>query len=563
MAYPSRRTRPWGPLKGGNAQANETALLLRAWLDAAGMTVDDLRAQLTAEHFRDGRVPSRTTVAERLAGVKLDEDFVQAVADACSRDAPERDRLLQEFRALKGIHGRSGSQPESLPIRPAEPGARADLTEELVQVQRRTLAVHDKLLRAWERAADLERERGNANRMVVVLLTMVDKLHRDTESLTAERDRLRRHTRRPELLEKVRERLARSEIQRKRAEDELRRAQTERHKADRLAEQAAEQVRALTEELERLRHQSGQPDNSPLQTVLTPRSTSRETADADADDIDEALAKAARHLDDGAERLERLAQDLHQDNPPDILADGTPTVPVQPEPDEAGNCATGDEETHVERMTREVLEMFRKIRKLPVRFTALATRDAEFVLGGMRILLASDDDFAMAFELLDIAGARGTPTHVAALTAGLRRMAGASYAFHLLSTVGRDRSPDDIVVMADTLRLLAQEADAYQMLAAVGRERQAQTIAPVVEALNSMDAGWVLEAVLRDRSAYEVAVVAHALNKDGYSEYAYQLVPNPFPEWRTPSDVHSSHDTLVLRLPQSEYPIGGDRTDLL
>ncbi|WP_333738815.1 hypothetical protein [Streptomyces sp. IBSBF 2806] len=152
---------------------------------------------------------------------------------------------------------------------------------------------------------------------------------------------------------------------------------------------------------------------------------------------------------------------------------------------------------------------------------------------------------------------------MAALTAGLRRMAGASYAFHLLSTVGRDRSPDDIVVMADTLRLLAQEADAYQMLAAVGRERQAQTIAPVVEALSSMDAGWVLEAVLRDRSAYEVAVVAHALNEDGYSEYAYQLVPNPFPDRGIPSDMHSSDDTLVLRLPQAEYPIGGDRTDLL
>jgi hypothetical protein len=35
------------------------------------------------------------------------------------------------------------------------------------------------------------------------------------------------------------------------------------------------------------------------------------------------------------------------------------------------------------------------------------------------------------------------------------------------------------------------------MLAAVGRERPAQTIAPVVEALSSMDAGWGLEAVLR------------------------------------------------------------------
>lgn len=318
MAYRRRRTRPWGQLKGATAQANQTAGLLRGWLDAADMTVDDVRAHLTAEHFLDGRVPSRTTVADRLAGVKLDEDFVEAVADVCSRDAAERERLLQEARALRAGQGHFHPQPgpEPLPPGPIGPSARAELAEELVQVQRRTLEVHDKLLRAWERAADLERERGNANRMVVVLLTMVDKLHRDTASLTAERDRLRRYERRPDLLEKVRERLARSEIQRKKAEDELKRARSERHKADRLAEQAAEQVRALTEELERLRHRSGQPDNSPLQAVLTRRSTSRETADADADDIDEALAKAARYLDDGAQRLERFAQDLREDNPP-------------------------------------------------------------------------------------------------------------------------------------------------------------------------------------------------------------------------------------------------------
>lgn len=241
-------------------------------MDAAGMTVDGLRAQLTAEHFRDGRVPRRTTAAERLAGVNLTEDFVQAVADVCSRDATERERWLKEANALMAGHGVPCPGPGTDPLspHPAEPSGRAELVEELVQVQRQTLDVHDRLLRAWERAADLERERSNATRMMVVLLTMVDKLHRDTASLTAERDRLRRHERRPDLLEKVRERLARSEIQRKKAEAELERARSERSRADRLAEQAAQQVRTLTEELERLRHQNGQTDNSPFETILTP-----------------------------------------------------------------------------------------------------------------------------------------------------------------------------------------------------------------------------------------------------------------------------------------------------
>ncbi|UUU28458.1 hypothetical protein JIX56_00125 [Streptomyces sp. CA-210063] len=518
------------------------------------MTIDGLRAQLTAEHFRHGRVPRRTTAAERLAGVNLTEDFVQAVADVCSRDATERERWLKEASALMAGQGvlRPGPGTDPLSPHPAEPNGRAELVEELVQVQRQTLDVHDRLLRAWERAADLERERGNANRMVVVLLTMVDKLHRDTASLTAERDRLRRHERRPDLLEKVRERLARSEIQRKKAEAELERARSERNRADRLAEQAAQQVRALTEELERLRHQNGQTDNSPFETILTPRSTSRESADADADDIDEALAKAARHLDDGAERLERLAQDLHADNLPDNPATGMLTVPLQPEPSEASTPDTKDGKT-AEQLTQEVLQMFRKVRQIPASFQMMATEDSEIFLGSLRVLLQSDDDYEMAFDLLDVAGEHGTADHVAALTAGLRRMAGASYAFQLLSTAGRTRSPHDIVTMADTLRAAAQEADAYQLLSAVGRERPAQTIAPVVEALNSVDAGWVLETVHRDRSEHEVTLIADALSKDGFDEYLFRLLPDPWSSRRrTAADLHYTQDTLVLRLPQAE-----------
>ncbi|MDX3435656.1 hypothetical protein [Streptomyces stelliscabiei] len=119
--------------------------------------------------------------------VELGEDFVQAVADVCSRDSTERERRLQEASAL--MAGQRAFRPRPYPVipSPGERGARAALVEdeELVRVQRQTLDVHDMLLRAWERAADLERERGNANRMVVVL-TMVDKLHRDTASLATQ-----------------------------------------------------------------------------------------------------------------------------------------------------------------------------------------------------------------------------------------------------------------------------------------------------------------------------------------------------------------------------------------
>ncbi|MGW6489324.1 hypothetical protein [Streptomyces sp. NPDC055056] len=545
MAQRSRRTRPWGPVKGTTEQANRTARLLRRWLDDADMTVDALYAKLTGDHFRDGRVPSRTTVAERLAGTNLDDAFVEAVADVCSHDAVELEQLLQQARAATQDYASRSAAPS-----PPTHSRGQERAEELVRVQRRSLDVHDKLLRAWERAADLERERDNANRMVVVLLTMVDTLNRTTASLTAQRDRLRHHTGGPGLLDQVRERLARSEIQRKKAEDELRRAQSERNKADRLADEATEQVRLLTEELQRLRCQSGQPDNSPVLTGLTPRSSGKHSADPEADDIDDALAKAARHLDDGAERIERLARDLHADNPADIPSADAATNPdttsdpeSRPDPEGTGSAKSPAE------LEQEVLALFRQIRKRPDRFAELATEDVRFFIGSMWILLRSDDDFETAFELLDIAGAQGSPAHVAAVVGELRRNGGAQYAFQLLDTFAQSRSPQDILTMTATLREAGQGADAYQLLAAVGRQRQADAVAPVIKALIELDATWALETARRDRSQHEINVIADALSIDGYLAYADRLRPAPFSIEYAPSGTTCTDDTLELRLP--------------
>ncbi|HEY1155605.1 MAG TPA: hypothetical protein VGE95_04850, partial [Arthrobacter sp.] len=97
MSDRGRRTKQWGPLKGPTKQANATAALLRSWLDNARLRIDDVVPLLTPEHFSDGRVPGRSTISERLAGVRLEEDFVQAIADVCSADdAALREQLLQE-----------------------------------------------------------------------------------------------------------------------------------------------------------------------------------------------------------------------------------------------------------------------------------------------------------------------------------------------------------------------------------------------------------------------------------------------------------------------------------
>lgn len=257
-----RRTRPWGPLRGASERDNQLATTLRGWLDAAGLKVDDLRACLRPEHFVSQTVPSRTTVSDRLAGVNLQWDFVEAVADACSGDARQCARLLAEARALlaqlppAAPSGGTDRHPAAAP-EPARHEAPAR-TAELVAAQRQALALSDKLLRAMERSAELEQARNSANHMVLILLAMVDTLRRDIATLTAERERVRAARKDQELL-RVRERLQRSEAQRSTAESELTRARAEREKADRLAERAAEQVRALRAELDGLRGRPGEP----------------------------------------------------------------------------------------------------------------------------------------------------------------------------------------------------------------------------------------------------------------------------------------------------------------
>src|ERR1043165_7125173 len=96
-----RRTRPWSDLRGPTQQANDIAALLRTWLDEADMRVNDVLALLKPEHFVSGRVPSRSTVSERLAGVGVKQDFIEAIADVCSHDAAGRERLMGQVVALQ------------------------------------------------------------------------------------------------------------------------------------------------------------------------------------------------------------------------------------------------------------------------------------------------------------------------------------------------------------------------------------------------------------------------------------------------------------------------------
>ncbi|MGV9503616.1 hypothetical protein ACWDQ0_35655 [Streptomyces sp. NPDC003642] len=543
-----RRTKGWGALKGRSKQDNAVAGLLRSWLDEAQLRIDDVVAQLTPEHFSEGNIPSRSTVGQRLAGVCLDDEFVQAIADICSGDdAALRERLLQEARALA-----ASQDPLGPPLKAASELDPSLLAKELIAAQKQSLALQDKLLRAWEREAELKQARSNAHRMVMVLLTMVDKLQCNVTDLTAERDRLRVQTHQHHRLDTVRRRLARSEQQRRTAEASLQRARDERSKADRLIEEAAEQIRSLTAELERLRHRSGQSDIPSPPSLPHRPDADAENAEAEAKDIDDALVKASLHLDEGAQRLDELAHGLHQDLTLDISAEDTPSGEGAEQP------ATGAKDTDA--LTQEILQLLRNMRKKPSFVEVALTSTAEFIVGLLNVMLAVDDDeeaWDMAYEILHIAATQGTPTHICALTAELRsRQNGDTYAYELLRTIATERTTaGSVASIVAALREAQQPADAYQLLNAVGRERAAALIYPVLLSLSRTDAEWVLETVTAERTRTDITMLRAMLHDAGFEHYVALLPPrtNVFP-------AHPAHRWLPY---DSEVPADSHRVEQL
>ncbi|WP_329028189.1 DUF742 domain-containing protein [Streptomyces sp. NBC_00690] len=455
-------------------------MLLRGWLDAAGMRVDDLLDLWGPDHFTDGRVPAKSTVSQRLAGVGLRQDFIEAVADACSRDATGRAQLLQEVKDLKErcVSGEFISGP-----------AREESASELVRVQQRSLELSDKLMRAMERAAELEQERSSANHLVLLLLTMVDGLQRNISALTRERDRLRTSV--PEQTAQMRERLRRSEQQRTTAESELERARSERHKADRLAETAAEQVRALTQELELLRGKRASASG-------VPPTHYREVFDTPADDIDVALLKAARHLDDGADRLERLADELHLDNP-------STSGNFSNNSDEAVARATVEE---IESRLAEGVDIADFLSK-----TAHELRPMDVLVTVDALRNVGHD--AEADLLLIAAGTVRSPTDMPFLIAQLRTDERHGDAGQLITAVGRSRDTDEVLLVVSSLREAGSESDAYQVLAAVGRIRLLAEVPPILAAANHQDADWILKIALRERPRHDIAYLHRALKALG------------------------------------------------
>ncbi|MFI7355656.1 hypothetical protein ACIBTP_17080 [Streptomyces avidinii] len=463
------------------------------------MRVDDVVAEMKPEHFTSGRVPSRTTVSDRLAGIGIKDDFIQALADICSQDVRGRERLMQQVGAL----GDGTSSPR--PAVSAPQGTVEAIAAELVLVQKRSLDVSDRLTRAMERATELERERNSANHMVLLLLTMVDALQRDIAVLARERDRLQASAG-VQSLDDVEARLLRSADQRTIAESELNWAKEERGRADLLAEEAADQVRALTEELERLR---GQVQASEIDPIPEARpELLRDALGSNSWDIDEALAKAERHLEDRADRLDRIAAEMDRDNLSDNPLTGAfvsdnraaePAGSAAPPPflEPAGEPAGGS-------------ALQEALRNLAL--ASISSGPATFV-EAITDLREQGSDGA-ADGIIRIVGREAAPAVIPALVTSLLSEGREGDCMGLLAAVGEQR--ESLALVLEALHRHGLTDAAFEVLGAVGRGRPPAMVIPVLMDLDRAERVRVIAAARMGRPSDELRLLKEELDKAGW-----------------------------------------------
>ncbi|MYT83038.1 hypothetical protein YW3DRAFT_07370 [Streptomyces sp. MnatMP-M77] len=312
--------RPWGPIRAENPAARKLAETLRRHVDDSGKTLATLAPEVHMGKAQTGVY---------LAGTVPKEAFIVALIRATVR--PElRQRRQEEALALREQAMRPA--PRTTPGAPVAAGPGAGYAVELAAAQARQIETYDRLTRALEQRAEVERAKSNSDKLVMVLLNMIHQLDRRVANLVEERDQFRAQPR-SEALEDAERKLARAEEQEQRARAELRRAEEKQRQAEELQARVTAQLRRLTDELDRLRVGD---TTSPLEAlpVLTDEPEADPVSvDPVGDDIDALLARATEVNEEDNTTLNRLSSELDepmtevvQDNPP-----GNPTSLESPD----------------------------------------------------------------------------------------------------------------------------------------------------------------------------------------------------------------------------------------
>ncbi|MFB6698407.1 tetratricopeptide repeat protein, partial [Streptomyces rubiginosohelvolus] len=301
--------RSWGPIRAENQHAENLAKLLRAQVDASGKTLRDLESEIKV---------SKAQVGVYLAGKIPDDPFIIAVIEATVPPA------LRERRTNEALYLRKQAlvpSPRTPSVPPSAPGP--GYAVEQAAAQARQLETYDRLTRALEQQAEVERAKNNSDKLVMILLNMIHQLDRRVSDLVRERDELRDRPR-SEALEDAERKLARAEEQEERARTELQRAEEKQRQAEKLQTRLQDQLRQLTDELDRLRAGDADSPINTLPTLIYEVDEGRRSSDPVGDDIDAVLARATTVNDEDNDTLTRVTSQLNeagtnvvQDNPPD------------------------------------------------------------------------------------------------------------------------------------------------------------------------------------------------------------------------------------------------------
>lgn len=295
MPQIGRPGRPWGPIRADRREASVLAQFLRGLVDASGKTLKEVSEAIhvspsAASLNLSGRIPS--------------ENFVISLVEATVSNPALRARhriraisLLQE--AANPAAKPSGRAQAAIPVQ-------GGVTRAQGEVQ-----TYDRLVRALEYQADLERARGNSQNLIMIMLGMIDQLTRRVDELKKENEELVTVSASLTQIEESAVRLERAEAQRERAEEELRRAEEKRQQAEQLTSLVQQQVAQLTEELEKLRQQAS---NGSADVDRTAEDVAQELEDQAAD-IDQAIARATAVNDSDDQVIRRISAEISDDGP--------------------------------------------------------------------------------------------------------------------------------------------------------------------------------------------------------------------------------------------------------
>ncbi|MEV7982331.1 hypothetical protein [Streptomyces sp. NPDC086519] len=294
---PAKRGRKFGPLRARSKEYEDLARFLRTCMADAELTLAAL----------EGPTNLRTSaISERLSGLKIDADFVEAVVVACTEAdelRPRRGRLLKHGGELLRIAMSRSTQVVDLTGQPRlTRNAVVAAMDSAVQAQLKLVDLHEQLARKNDELATLAaiqyqsqqalRESDALSSVlstwVVVLADEVERLGRERESaMTAQPPDLGR-------LSGLDTELARTVAQHGRTAAELARAQQDRTLATALLAEALIRTRRARDEVRSLRAAAQLPSGGGGLAAEPSASLSDGIASPNTfgDDIDAALDRA-------------------------------------------------------------------------------------------------------------------------------------------------------------------------------------------------------------------------------------------------------------------------------